>query len=280
MKKWVKKALQNIYVINNSEKVAFISDMHLGISDNADESLNVQHIIFWALKYYLRNDYTVVLLGDTWEMAENHNIEKIKNAHDDIMWAFEELDKEKRLIIVKGNHDYKLDHNLLKERTSQYDGKVISFLSENNPIVDSVALGDNIIALHGHQYFFRYNGFLNKLLVLFGPLWKWYQLHCKDFHITEHTGWQDADNCQKYFNQLGEESDKTFIIGHTHKSSFKLSNLRDAGSFGCMPRCCTAVEVTSDGGIETIKFAEYANDNGQLQIIRTKIDYPLDEGDK
>lgn len=271
MNKWTKKALENNHLIKNAEKVAFVSDMHLGLADNADESLNVQHIIFWALKYYLRNNYTVVLLGDNWELAESHNIEKIKSAHDDIMWVLGELSNFNQLIIVRGNHDYKLNIDNFLTRTSQYDGKVVPFLREDTPIVDSVSF-NNIIAMHGHQYFFQYNGIMNKILVWFGPLWKWYQLHFKDFHISEHTGWQDANKCQEYFNSLGKELDKIFIIGHTHKTCFVLDHMRDTGSFGCMPRCSTAVEVTSDG-IETIKFAEQADDNGRISIVRTKIDY-------
>lgn len=282
VKKCIKKAIKNAFEIGN-KKIVFLSDTHLGANDNADETVNVQHLIFYALKYYYKNDYIVVLLGDTFEMAETHSIEKIKNAHDDIMWILSELHNDKRLVIVKGNHDYKLSEKLLGTRESQYDGSRIEFLKDIK-VYDAVKVilpyqTKSVIAMHGNQYFWKYSSWFNKFLVWLGPLWKKYQLHCKDFHIAEYTGWQKADKCQKYFNELGKEKDIHFVIGHTHKTNFKMENLTDCGSFGCMPRCVTCVEfipdtydtikIKNDIKLNTYKFAEEVEDDGKVVVKRT-----------
>lgn len=282
MKKAIKKAIENGLLLLN-KKAVFLSDTHLGAGDNADESVNVQHLIFHALKYYYKNGYTVVLLGDSFELAETHDIEKIKNVHDDVMWILSELHNNGQLVVVKGNHDYKLNEKLLGTRESQYDGSRIDFLKDVK-VYDSVNIvlpyqTKSIVAMHGNQYFWRYSSWFNKLLVWLGPLWKKYQLHFKDYHIAEYTGWQDADKCQKYFNELGKEKDIHFVIGHTHKTNFKMSNLTDCGSFGCMPRCVTCVEfepytydtikIKNDIRLNTCKFAEEVEDNGNVVVKRS-----------
>lgn len=263
MNKYVEKALKNNINID-SEKIVFISDMHLGTGDNADETINVQHLIFHALTKYNEEGYKVVLLGDTFELAENHDIEKIKNAHDDIMWILSEINNKGNLIVVRGNHDYMLNSKMLSKRISQYDGKEIDFLT-NVPIVDSVLVGDKIIALHGNQFFKRYSCWINKIIVKLGSFWKKWQLFFKDYHIAEYTGWQEADECQKSFSVYGLTIDKFIIIGHTHKCNFNLPKFSDCGTFGCMPRCITAAEYI-DNKVNVVKWSEVIKYNGDVIV--------------
>lgn len=257
--KYVEKALKNSKILDpkNDEKFVIVSDTHLGAGDNADESLNVQHLIFYALDQYYKKGYTLILNGDSWELAETHDIEKIKDVHDDIMWILSEFHNDGRLIIVKGNHEEQLTSKMLQYRKSQYDGQQISFLRDVE-LYDSVQIGD-ITILHGSQFFKRYSSWLNKVIVWLGPLWKKCQLFFKDYHTAEYTGWQDTVECQTYFSELGKKLKKHFIIGHTHKCNFKLENCTDCGSFGCMPRCITAVEYYPDrkniDNLITVKWA-------------------------
>lgn len=257
--KYVEKALKNSKILDPEKvkKLVIVSDTHLGAGDNADESLNVQHLIFYALDQYFKKGYTLILNGDNWEIAETHNIEKIKNAHDDIMWILSEFHNDGRLIVIKGNHEEHLTSKMLQYRKSQYDGQQISFLKDVK-IYDSAQIGD-IVILHGSQFFSICSSWFNKILMALGPLWKKWQLFFKDYHIAEYTGWQDTVKCQTYFSELGKKLKKHFIIGHTHKCNFKLEKLTDCGSFGCMPRCITAVEYYSDrknlDNIVTVKWA-------------------------
>jgi len=262
--KYVERALKNSNILDpkNGEKFVIVSDTHLGAGDNADESLNVQHLIFYALSQYFKQGYTLVLNGDNWELAETHDIEKIKNAHDDIMWILSEFHNDGRLILIKGNHEEHLTPKKLRYRKSQYDGQQIDFLKDVE-LYESTQIKD-LVVLHGSQFFSKYHSWFNKVLMALGPIWKKWQLFFKDYHIAEYTGWQEADRCQTYFSELGKKLNKHFVIGHTHKCNFKLDNCTDCGSFGCMPRCITAVEYYPDrknfDNLITVKWAVIPKD--------------------
>lgn len=265
-KKTLLKKFENSASIND-EKVVYMSDMHLGDLSAADETIRTKHLIFYALEYYLKNDFTLVLLGDTFELAETPDINKIKNAHDDILWLFSEFHKKGKLFIVKGNHEEFLKEKDLYKRTSLYDGKTIDFLP-NVKIYNAVKDKEKVYAFHGNEFFFQYSSFLNKIIVKLGAIWKWWQLSHHDFHTSESTGWEKAEKLDKEYNNFAIELDKHFIVGHTHKCNFVLSNYTNSGSSGVMPRCITCVEHTPNK-IDTIKFAEEADDNGFIKINKS-----------
>jgi UDP-2,3-diacylglucosamine pyrophosphatase LpxH len=75
----------------NTDKIVVFSDWHLGTGGNNDDSLKNCLYIFEALKYYYENNYLVILLGDTFELAEKNDIEDIKNIHEDIMWILTDI---------------------------------------------------------------------------------------------------------------------------------------------------------------------------------------------
>lgn len=268
LEKLICKRLKHAKEIKDS-KIVFISDMHLGILDNSDETVRTKHLIFNALKYYLDNDYHVVCVGDTFELAENKHIEDIKNAHDNIMWIFSELYNKNKLTIIKGNHEEFLYARELFKRTHQYDGSTVDFLP-NIKLENCVIADTDIIAVHGHEYFFQFSSWLNKVIVSFGVFWKKFQLICSDFTTCESTGWEKASKMDKAFSDLGEKLNKHFIVGHSHKCNFKLPHYTNCGSVGVMPRCITAVEVENNK-VSTIKFSEEIDKDNFVKFTRTVI---------
>lgn len=78
----------------NTRKIVIFSDWHLGTGGNNDNSLKNCLYIFEALKYYNENNYLVILLGDTFELAEKkqhrghkehtrgHNVDSDGNLHE------------------------------------------------------------------------------------------------------------------------------------------------------------------------------------------------------
>ena len=264
-KRRLQKRIKNATTID-AEKVVYMSDMHLGTLSIADETMMTKHLIFYALKSYFERGFYLVLLGDTFELAENPNIEKIKNAHDDIMWMFSEFYKEGRLTIVRGNHEEFLRNQDLYTRESRYDGKRIDFLP--NIKIAKAVKDKNILAIHGHEYYPHFSSFLNKIIVSLGCFWKWWQLSHHDFHTSESTGWQEAEDCDLALNAFAIENDLHIISGHTHKCSFSLYKYKNCGSSGVMPRCITCVEHDSNC-IKTVKFAEEAQQDGTIKIVRS-----------
>ncbi len=252
--------------IINEDKVVYYSDMHLGTLGVADETLMTKHLIFHSLKWYFDNGYHLVLLGDTFEMAENPNIEEIKNAHDDIMWLFSEFYKNDKLTIVRGNHEEYLKEKDLYYRQSNYNGKQIEFLP--NIKIEKSVCDKSIWALHGNEYSFSYSTWLNKIIVKLGGLWKWWQLSHHDYHISESTGWEKAEKIDNAFNEFARIYGGHIIAGHTHKCNFNLPHYTNTGSCGVMPRCITGVEHIGDK-VYTIKWAENVESDGTMKVERT-----------
>jgi UDP-2,3-diacylglucosamine pyrophosphatase LpxH len=249
-----------------SEKVVYYSDMHLGTLSVADETLMTKHLIFHSLKWYLDSGYHLVLLGDTFEMAENPNIEEIKNAHDNIMWLFSEFYRQGRLTFIRGNHEEFLKEEDLHFRTSLYDGQTIEWLP--NIKIEDAVFDKSILAIHGNEYLARYSTWLNKVIVKLGRFWKWWQLSHHDYHTSESTGWEKADEIDSALNNFAKSQNLHIIAGHTHKCNFKLSNYTNAGTCGVMPRCITGVEHIGNK-IYTIKWAEEVDENGNLKVLKT-----------
>lgn len=266
--KRITKRIKNIFISDTDRKYVFMSDMHLGELDNADQTVFTKHIILYALKKYWNDGYTVVLLGDTFELAEQHNIEKIKNAHADIMDVLHELFKKNQLIIIRGNHDAKLKPVNLYYRTSQTDGKTIEFLKDVI-IYDAALINDEILAVHGHQNSWFYSSWFNNILLWLGPIWRKWQFSHADFHQQEATGWEAADKFDNEWDEYGMKADKYIVAGHSHKCNSKAYYI-NAGTAGTMQRCITCVEF-ADNRISTVKYQEQADMNGIMVINKTDL---------
>ena len=161
----IEKALQTKRILKDPDcenKYAIFSDLHLGIGNSNDNSLKNANFTFEALKYYLENDYHVILNGDTFELAENRDIELIKRVHENIMWVLSELHKKGLLTIVKGNHDSNLTPDMLHYRKSSYTKKEEIFIDDTY-IYDSAVIYSDLtyIIMHGHQVLWQYQPFLN-----------------------------------------------------------------------------------------------------------------------
>ena len=73
------KELKDIYdngftlEFNNDSKIVLISDVHRGDGTYADSLLPNRNIYITALKYYLKNNYTYIEVGDGDELWKNKN---------------------------------------------------------------------------------------------------------------------------------------------------------------------------------------------------------------
>ena len=84
------KELDNIYEngftldFDDSSKIVLVSDVHRGDGTYSDSLLSNRNIYITALKYYLRNNYTYIEIGDGDELWKNRNYNEIAYFYDDI----------------------------------------------------------------------------------------------------------------------------------------------------------------------------------------------------
>jgi len=250
MKKLTDKYIQNeinngnTLILNEKDKVAVLSDWHLGTGGNNDNSLKNILYIFEALKYYYENNYTVILLGDIFEIAEKNNIENIKNIHENIMWILTQIYLKNNLVYVRGNHDMYLKEKQLKDRTFSYTKNRIDMFP-NIKIYDSVKLTVNdktYFMMHGHQYskmYMRFNRIICWLLrYIYSPL-EFYLL--KD-PTGELSAFEDDSGPAKLFSNIAIKNNINIICGHTHTVNINYPHYYNIGS-GVLPRCITCGEI-------------------------------------
>lgn len=267
----IKNLQRNCKMIESSNKTVVLSDLHLGVGDSRDNALKNALMIFEALKNYYNNDYNVVLLGDTFELAENNNISEIECVHENIMWVLGELHKKGLLTIVRGNHDACLTSKMLETRPYSYTKKPTEFLP-GCEVFDAVKLscGDKTYFMaHGHQVIFRYKYFNS--IINFGirhfwsPLERW----ALKEPTSETAGFEDHSEVDAPFEQYAQDNNCICICGHTHSVVIKDNLYYNCGG-GVMPRSVTCVEIT-ESGIDSYKWAMANTPEKGLIIQRSKI---------
>ena len=223
---------KSIDLVSNTKYVV-LSDLHLGAGGNNDNSLKNNLFLFTALKYYYENRFTVILNGDTFDLAES-SLNKIEKAHEDIMWILQELYERDQLVILKGNHDASLKEKNLKIRPFSYSKKTIPFLS-NITIYDYANLDDYII-MHGHQNSFFYT-FLNPAVTL---LIRYLWAPLERFLLKDPTS--EEFNSNERMEKDFEIEGKIVIVGHSHSLTIHPNFINEG--CGIFPRCITALELT------------------------------------
>lgn len=255
--------------MDNNVKVAILSDLHLGVGDNADSSLHNHKLLFEALKHYWEENYIVVLLGDIFEMAENSNIQEIMSQHDDIMWLLQEIHKKGNLIYITGNHDMFVSSRHLKKRFDHYTMKFIDFL-DIQPY-DSLKI-DNYLFIHGHQYTWKYKPFFNKI-INFLLRWGWRNLEfaCFKDPTSEAIGKRNPSKVDQRYSDYAINNNLFLFAGHTHSVCFTLPNYLNIGG-GVLPRCLTCGEIVNNQ-VLSMKWSVEVTDNNYLTIKKTMLNH-------
>lgn len=241
--RYFEQARKNCLILK-SDKVVCISDLHLGTGTYDDEAMKNNLFLFQAFKYYLENDYKVVLLGDTFELARNKSIEDIKCVHDDLMWLFSEIHKKGNLVIVKGNHDERLTEKMLATRLDTYTKKDIEFLKDIK-LYDSVLLNGKHLLLHGHQYHWKFQGIFNKIVNFFC---RHDIFHTEKWFVDDPTktslGYEAADKTDLTIKSYADYAEVVVIAGHTH--SVKMTNNYYNDGAGILNRCVSCIEIVNN----------------------------------
>jgi UDP-2,3-diacylglucosamine pyrophosphatase LpxH len=187
-------AHSHIMEINESFKGIFISDLHMGIGDDADDFRPNSEICFWVLKRYHAEGFRIFLLGDGYELWENPSYKAIGRAYPELCnllksWA----DR------LSGNHDQEL-------------------LLPQAYVLRYKKTGRRILILHGHQgNFFCDEGYpLGRFFVRY--IWRNLQLigfkdpttALKEKNPKKHEGTREA------FHDWAFSRKETVIFGHTH----------------------------------------------------------------
>ena len=133
---------------DDNSKIVFISDCHRGNGSWKDNLAHNQNIYCSALRYYLKNDFTYIEIGDGDELWLNSNLADIWDFNQEIFMLMDKFYLKNKLYMIYGNHDKEKrlksfiyrNKNLLLKNYSNKNDLIASSLYEKLEISEGLVL--------------------------------------------------------------------------------------------------------------------------------------------
>lgn len=262
-----------------SSRYVLFSDCHRGNGTHNDNFLKNQHLYFAALRYYYRNQFTYIELGDGDELWENRDMEQIKEIHSNVFWQLSCFYQKNRLYMIYGNHDMvkKYPQYVRKKcdkyfcTKSQCDKTLFPELKHHAGIILRTKEGRTIYLTHGHQASFMNSTLWRVNCFLVRYLWK----------PLEHIGILDPTSAAKNYTTKRRSEEKLIdwarkhpdilITGHTHRPRMDLSEEPYLNSGSCIhPRCVTCIEIVGEK-LFLVKWYMSTREDGAFFLERAEL---------
>jgi predicted phosphodiesterase len=211
-----------ILTLSNADKLVVLSDLHLGDGSSRDDFLSNGGLLEQVLRrYYLANDFSLVLNGDVEEL-QRFPFDAILRRWEALYGLFRQFSERRAFYRIVGNHD---------EALWRYSAGVL-----DQPLLASLRLSfgaDTIFIFHGHQatiFFERFNDvsgfflrhFANRLNIRNIPA----HYESTKRYRTEHRVYAFS-SARKIVS----------IIGHTHRPLFESLSKIDTIKFRIEQLC-------------------------------------------
>ena len=202
--------------LETDHKYVIFSDQHKGAGDQADEFRLCKGAYETALKHYLADGHSLVLLGDVEELWEQ-GFGEVKKEYDSIL-RLEGSFPAGRYIRIWGNHDDEwMSDKSVRKHLSPYmpaGGVYEGLRLEINKAGQSLG---RIFMVHGHQ------GSIagDKLRGIARFFLKFYRILQRVFNIGQTTPAKDVclrgQHDQQMYNWASKQQKLIMIAGHTHR---------------------------------------------------------------
>lgn len=257
---------------DNRSPIVLMSDVHRGDGSWADTFAKNRNIYCHALKYYDREGYTYIELGDGDELWENRSVGDIVQAHADVFDMLKKLHRQGRFFCIFGNHDMEKNSRKCKQNDTHLDRIRVH---EGLVLVHEVT-GEKIFLVHGHQVDFFNSAMWKVARFLVRNLWRPLEIfgvHDPTSAAKNHKRKRKTEQKMlawvRRYNQM-------LVAGHTHRPVLPRENetpyLNDGS---CVhPRSITAIEIFQ-GEVILVKWLIKANPNGQLYVARELLAEPV-----
>lgn len=281
-RKRLDRAFDNVPILPMcpGNKYVLFSDCHRGNGTNNDNFLKNQHLYMAALRYYFRNQYTYIELGDGDELWENRSIEQIEEVHGEVFEVLSQFYRKKRLYMIYGNHDMvKKNPSFSQKRCSSFYCSTkqctiplfpgITFYS--GLILENPDSGERFYLTHGHQASVLNSTFWPVSRFLVRYVWK----PLEQIGILDPTSaaknYTTKQRTERRLAEWSKENRRLLITGHTHRPMVTqdASGYMNTGS--CVhPYLITCIEIENDT-VALVKWYMDAGTNGNLFVERSPI---------
>lgn len=256
--------------MDDSTKLAIMSDCHRGSGDNYDNFVKNQNLFKAALQYYYAKGFTYVELGDGDDMWEVKDYENIIEVHLEAFKQLKKFNNSGRLIMIYGNHDMvKKSPAVLEQYFYKYYNTITK---KEEPLLDSLIVYESLVLnyknydiflIHGHQVDFLNSTLwrLSRFLVRY--VWKPLENIVTKDPTSAAKNYQVSKNTEKRLEEWSTQNNKILIAGHTHRAIFpKIGQSLYFNDGSCIhPNGITCLEI----------------ENGNITLVRWEFEVNKDE---
>ncbi len=284
-----KRELKNI--LNNGKtievdlnsKLVFISDIHRGDGGSADSLIGNKNIYLAALRYYYREEYTLIEVGDGDELWKNKNCVDIAYNYRDVFSIYNKFNNNDRLYMIYGNHDkmkktkdFKNFHERKFKRFGENFGEEFLNLINNLEFYNGLVLKFNPsnkkgIVIHGHQLDFMNDELSKFTRFLVRYFWRFLE-GVAGFKAPNSpaNNYKKGNKIDEKLDRFAKENKILLIAGHTHRARFPKVNEGIYFNDGScvLPYSITSLEINK-GLISLVKWSIEVSKENNLCIRRS-----------
>jgi UDP-2,3-diacylglucosamine pyrophosphatase LpxH len=199
-------------LFDDHSRLVFFSDLHRGDNSRSDAFSQNEDLFIQSLRYYYRQGFTYVEVGDGDELWQNRRFSAVKQAHRrtfDLLHAFAKKD---RLHLIFGNHDIQG----FRRRKMKKDGLV----AHEGLVLRHARTEQEIFVVHGHQVDFKSDGLYRVSRFIIRHFWRHVQnLGFADVASTVAES-RNRGTLRQRITEWIDQHKQMVICGHTHTPKF------------------------------------------------------------
>jgi UDP-2,3-diacylglucosamine pyrophosphatase LpxH len=267
---------------DDNSRIVFMSDCHRGCGGWADNfAINATSFLA-ALRYYDRNRFTYIELGDGDELWENRRFGAITAVHHSVFTQLRNMALQSRFYMLYGNHDIVKKYRPGMMDTYCDPTQTCSCpLFPGMPVFESMILshrttGQELFLLHGHQADYLNDNLwqLSRFLVRY--LWKPLQVVGIKAPSQATINSRAKLKTERRLMDWSEQHDAIMLAGHTHRPQFPHpGQVKYFNDGSCVhPRYITAIELER-GALTLVRWSNKTKQDGTLYVGRDELGGPF-----
>lgn len=239
------EAARSIFFDDDS-RLVFFSDLHRGDNSRSDAFAPNENLFLQALRYYYRERFTYVEVGDGDELWQNRRLSAVKRAHRRTFELLHTFAAENRLHLIFGNHDIQG----FQRRRMKKDG----LTAHEGLVLQRARTDQRIFVVHGHQVDFKSDAIYHISRFAARHIWRHIQ-NLGFFDVASSIAEsRNRGTLRQRVSEWIEVHKQIVICGHTHTPKFAKP--------GALPYFNTGSGVF-DGYITGLEIR-----NGQIALVK------------
>jgi len=199
-------------LFDDDSRLIFFSDLHRGDNSRSDAFAQNEDLFLQALRYYFREGFTYVEVGDGDELWQNRRLSTVKRAHRRTFDLLHTFAGESRLHMVFGNHDIQgfQRRRMKKDKLTAHEGLVLQHVDTNQ----------RIFVVHGHQVDFKSDAIYHVSRFVIRHFWRHVQNLGLGDVASSIAESRNRGTLRQRVTEWIEAHKQMVICGHTHTPKF------------------------------------------------------------